>query len=214
MQKILLFFMKRFRPTRARDIKERFPILFDARAHILDVGGGVFPWNELAPTAKITILNKDRHHSLPSLPDHCRWEFIYGDGTNLPYKDASFDLVFSNSVIEHVGNSDAQQKFAKEMLRVGKRIYCQTPNKWFLVEPHLIALFIHWLPFSVLRKIVRLGSVWGLVTKPDQTEIDRCLKSIKLLTYNEMVDLFPNCTLRRETVLGLTKSFIVEKLSP
>lgn len=206
---VMIFFMSRFRQTRAEDIRKRFPILFDPKAHILDVGGGTFPWSELKPTAKITILNKRPQN----LPDHFPWEFIEGDGTNLPFKDASFDLVFSNSVIEHVGGIAAQQKFAKEMLRVGKSVYCQTPNKWFPVEPHLIAPFIHWLPFSVFRKVARLGSVWGWTYKPDQNVIDDHIKSIRLLTYNEMVNLFPNCTLRRERVFGLTKSFILEKFS-
>jgi ubiquinone/menaquinone biosynthesis C-methylase UbiE len=204
------FFMRRFRPARAKEFGSRFPILFDARARILDVGGGGFPWSELKPAARITILNKSRPHSIP---EDCGWEFVEGDGTNLPYADASFDLVFSNSVIEHVGDFDVQRKFANEMLRVGKRIYCQTPNMWFPVEPHLIAVFIHWLPFRMVRKLVRFASIWGWVAKPDQEKIDSFLKSTRLLNQHEVIDLFPNCVLRRERVFGLTKSFIVEKLS-
>jgi hypothetical protein len=99
------------------------------------------------------------------------------------------------------------------MLRVGKRIYCQTPNMWFPVEPHLIAVFIHWLPFRMVRKLVRFASIWGWVAKPDQEKIDSFLKSTRLLNQHEVIDLFPNCVLRRERVFGLTKSFIVEKLS-
>lgn len=204
------FFMRRFRPRRARDFGNRFPIIFDPQARILDVGGGAFPWSDLKPTARLTILNRTRPHSIP---ENCNWEFVDGDGTSLQYADASFDLVFSNSVIEHVGSFDAQQKFANEMLRVGKRIYCQTPNMWFPVEPHLVAVFIHWLPYPIVRRLVRFASVWGWVSKPDQGRIDDFLKSTRLLTQREVMDLFPDCSLRREKALGLTKSFIVEKLS-
>jgi hypothetical protein len=84
---------------------------------------------------------------------------------------------------------------------------------WFPVEPHLIAVFIHWLPFRMVRKLVRFASIWGWVAKPDQEKIDSFLKSTRLLNQHEVIDLFPNCVLRRERVFGLTKSFIVEKLS-
>jgi len=200
--------MKRFRPVRARDIGKRFPILSDPQARILDVGGRAFPWAELMPAARITILNRARPHSVS---EHCEWEFVEDDGTDLQYSDGSFDLVFSNSVIEHVGGFQAQRQFAAEMMRVGKRIYCQTPNLWFPIEPHLIAVFIHWLPFPVARKLVRFASVWGWVKKPDQEKMDDFLKSTRLLTRRGVVDLFPGCYLRRERLSGLTKSFIVEK---
>ena len=130
------FIMKPFRPARAIEIKKRFPILSDTNALVLDVGrevfrGSVFPWSEIKPAARIIILNRFRPNIVP---ENCRWEFVEGDGTNLQYADGSFDLVFSNSVIEHVGEFDTQRRFANEMLRVGKRIYCQTPNKWFLLS--------------------------------------------------------------------------------
>lgn len=200
------FFMRRFRPARAKAIAESFPLLFDASSRVLDVGGGAFPWSELKPKAHIICINMGRPHSIPK---DCSWEFVDGDGTNLPFPDDSFDLVFSNSVIEHVGGIDQQKKFAKEMLRVGKKVYFQTPNKWFPVEPHLIAICIHWLPFSVARKFVRYFTVWGWITKPDQKTIDSFLTSTRLLTQSEVVSFFPNCEIHYEKVLGLTKSFIV-----
>lgn len=178
-----IFFTTFFRPARAKEFANRFPIVFDPQANILDVGGEAFPWVEIKPAARVTILNKARPQSLPK---QCPWEFVEGDGTNLQYSDASFDLVFSNSVIEHVGDAQAQKKFAGELLRVGKKIYCQTPSKWFFVEPHLVAVGIHWLPFSIARKLVRFGSMWGLLKKPDQATIDSFLRSIRLLTEQEV----------------------------
>ena len=201
------FFMRRFRPRRARQIARRFPLLSNPEARVLDVGGGAYPWELLNPAARITILNVNRPQSIP---DRCKWEFVVGDGTRLAYPDGSFDLVFSNSVIEHVGDGEAQRRFATEMLRVGKQIYCQTPNRWFPVEPHLITVFVHWLPHAMQRRVVRFGSLWGLVVKPTQHEIDDFLATTRLLSRAEVAALFPGCIVRAERVLGLTKSFIVE----
>lgn len=70
------------------------------------------------------------------------------------YPDGSFDLAFSIRLSTWAG-FHAQRQFANELLRVGKRVYFQTLNRWFPLESCLIAVFIHWLPFSVARKIVR-----------------------------------------------------------
>lgn len=199
------FFMRRFRPARAKLIAESFPLLFDEKARVLDVGGGAYPWEELKPKAHITCVNLGKPHSVPN---GCNWEFLEGDGTKLAFHDASFDLVFSNSVIEHVGGFNEQKMFAAEMLRVGKKVYFQTPNKWFPIEPHLIGAFIHLLPFCAARKLVRYFTIWGLINKPRQAEIDGFLSSINLLTKSEVKSLFPGCNLISERFLGLSKSFI------
>ncbi|MEM2045934.1 MAG: class I SAM-dependent methyltransferase, partial [Candidatus Bathyarchaeia archaeon] len=58
-------------------------------------------------------------------------EWIIGDARCMPFKDKSFDVVFSNSVIEHVGNYDDQKMCAEEIRRVGKCYFVQTPNFYF-----------------------------------------------------------------------------------
>ena len=61
-----------------------------------------------------------------------------GDATDLsPFKDKSFDIVHSNSVIEHLYNFENQKKMASEIMRVGQKHIVQTPNKYFFLEPHL-----------------------------------------------------------------------------
>lgn len=208
MKRTYKFVMGIFRPARAKDIAAKFPVLFDSNARVLDIGGGAFPWSYINPKARITVLNLN----LPeSLTDHPRVEFVAGDALQIPFNPLAFDLVFSNSVIEHVGGHREQRKFAEEMLSAGKQLYCQTPNKWFPIEPHLLTLFIHWLPFSIQRKLVRYFSLWGLITKPSQKTVDETLHNLHLLSRNQFASLFPHCTLREERILGLTKSFIVER---
>jgi ubiquinone/menaquinone biosynthesis C-methylase UbiE len=201
--------MNLFRPSRLRFIKENYPLIHDQNAKILDVGGTLWPWTELNPAGELTILNISPSKIASPNPS---WRFVKGDGTALQFEDKHFDLVFSNSVIEHVGNLDMQLLFAKEMMRCGKSIYLQTPNKFFFIEPHLIAPFMHWMPFSITRYLVRWFSVWGLVAKPSQEEIDDFLNHTRLLNENEIKELFPGCNIAKEMVLGMTKSFIVSSV--
>ncbi len=61
---------------------------------------------------------------------------VQGVGEHIPFADETFDLVFSNEVIEHVQN-DAL--YAAEMARVtrsGGRILLFCPNRWYPVEQH------------------------------------------------------------------------------
>ena len=73
-------------------------------------------------------------------------KFVTYDGRVFPFDDDEFDWVFSNAVIEHVGGHAAQVYFLNEMLRVSKNVFFTTPNKYFPVESHTNALFLHWLP--------------------------------------------------------------------
>ena len=206
IHKIYAFFMSYFRPRRLEQFKKLFPAV-STPIRILDVGGvASYPWSGLDTPAQVTILNLSLPPSEKRDPRHI---YVEGDGCCLPYEDNSFDLVFSNSVIEHVGNWDRQMEFSKELVRVGKSFYLQSPNRHFFIEPHLIAPFIHWLPFKFERHLVRWLSIWGLVTRPNQQTIDDFLQGTFLLDFKQMERLFPTHKIYRERVLGLTKSFIV-----
>lgn len=71
-------------------------------------------------------------------------EYICANGLDLPFPDNSFDLVYSNAVIEHVGDMHAQAQFIREHARVGKHWISTTPNRLFPVEAHRYTLFTHW----------------------------------------------------------------------
>ena len=89
---------------------------------ILDVGGYPWFWQDATITCQVTLLNP---HVVPSLSEQFtgKFEFVVGDGCNLAYPDKSFDIVFSNSVIEHVGTYARQQTFAAEARRVGRALW-------------------------------------------------------------------------------------------
>ena len=81
-------------------------------------------------------------------------------GTQLPFDDASFDVVLSNHVIEHVGDEAAQRAHLREMRRVLRddgAAYIAVPNRWMLVEPHFKLPFLSWLPMRLSHAYVRLA---------------------------------------------------------
>ena len=135
----------------------------------------------------------------------------------IPFEDKYFDIVYCNSVIEHVGIDKAQQwsvkdgkefsqmafnrqcDFASEIRRVGKKYFVQTPNKNFVLESHTWLPLVQFLPRPTLIKIIRwLNKWWIKKTVPDWN----------LLTEQQMKELFPHSIIVEEKFLGLTKSLI------
>lgn len=133
---------------------------------------------------------------------------MLGDGREMGCADASFDVCYSNSVIEHLFDFESQRRYAAEMRRVGRGIWVQTPARWFFLEPHLMTPFIHFLPRGIQRRLLRNFSVWGWLTRPSPRRVDAFLREVRLLTYREMRELFPDCRIERERFLGLTKAYI------
>ena len=128
-----------------------------AETRVLDVGGTPETWEMLAVRPQVTLLNTPRTKA--ELAGASWW--VAGDGRNLPFRDGAFDVVFSNSVIEHVGDAESQRRFAREVARVGRACWVQTPNRWFPVEQHLLTPLVHWLPKRWQRWIVPRFTVWS-----------------------------------------------------
>lgn len=179
---------------------------------ILDVGGYPVFWTQREqPVGQIVCLNvHEVSWDASAYPSH-HIETMVGDGCNLPFADASFDLVFSNSVIEHVGDWEKQKAFAKEAMRVGKRLWIQTPAYECPIEPHYIAPFVHYLPQHVQKLTLRWFTPWGWLQRPTPAEISEAVDSIRLLKKGEMQELFAGCELYTERVLGMPKSYVAMK---
>ncbi|HTS27473.1 MAG TPA: class I SAM-dependent methyltransferase, partial [Bryobacteraceae bacterium] len=175
---------------------------------ILDIGGTPDCWALLPEKPRLTLLNTPRARA--DLAGATQW--VAGDGRCLPFRDGAFDVVFSNSVIEHVGDQDSQRRFAREVARVGGGFWVQTPNRWFPLEQHLLTPFVHWLPKSWQRPIVPRFNVWRWLVRvtPDRRQfyIEHYLKDVRLLGFGEMRGLFPEARVIRERLCGLTKSLV------
>jgi ubiquinone/menaquinone biosynthesis C-methylase UbiE len=179
-----------------------------AETRVLDVGGTPEFWNLLPAPPRVTLLNTPRTRA--ELAGAASW--VAGDGRALPFRDRAFDIVFSNSVIEHVGDAQSQQRFAREVARVGRAYWVQTPNRWFPVEQHLLTPFVHWLPKPWQRWIVPRFTVWSAVARPSEDRrryyLEHYLEEVRLLGTKEVRALFPGARLIRERVGGWTKSLV------
>ena len=107
-----------------------------------------------------------------------------------------------------MGNYARQQAFASEARRVGRALWIQTPAREFFIEPHLLTPFIHFLPRSLQARLLRHCTVWGLMTKPTPDQVTGFLDEVRLLSYREMRELFPDCEIHREKFLWFTKSYV------
>jgi hypothetical protein len=180
-----------------------------AETRILDIGGAPNTWfaeSSNDTRFPVTFVNL-QFPDIGMLTDS-RFSAIEGDATHLHFADASFDLAFSNSVIEHMTTWERQQAFAREARRVATKLWIQTPARSFPLEPHVLAPFFQYLPRRVQTRITRHFTLWGLVTKPTPAQVNEMISDIRLLTYREVKQLFPDCHILKERVFGLTKSYI------
>jgi len=203
---LLDWLQRRFRARRMAELA-RLARLTE-RTRVLDVGGTAEIWSFAPVTPRITFLNQARaSHEIGE-----RSQVVLGDGLRLPFRDRSFDLVFSNSVIEHVGDAGAQAQFAAELARVGKQYWVETPNRGFPVEQHLWTPVVHWLPKAWQRRLVPRCSLWALLTKHTREEREfyfrHYLDSVHLLSEADLRALFPGAIVLRERFLGWPKALV------
>ena len=177
---------------------------------LLDIGGYPATWTSQPPmVGSIDSLNIHPVSWDPSQAPAHNIRILMGDGCDLQMQNGSYDVAFSNSVIEHVGAWERQVAFANEVRRVGKALWIQTPARECPIEPHYLAPFIHWFPKSIQRRIIPWVTVWGWVSRPLQAEVDEMVETTRLLTKKEMRLLFPDCEIYTERLLGiLPKSYV------
>ena len=203
-------FLRHFRRRRMRAFQRSFQP--GERTTILDVGGTVYNWQLVDARSRITLLNLELPEGFDELPPN--YGFVVGSALELEFEDGAFDVGFSNSVIEHLATRERQEAFAREIRRVGRGLWVQTPARRFPVEPHLLTPFIHYLPRSWQRRLLRRFTVWGWLTRPSPEAVEGFLREIRLLGYREMQELFPDCEVRRERFLGLTKAYVAVRPPP
>jgi SAM-dependent methyltransferase len=142
----------------------------------------------------------------------------------LPFDDGAFDIVLSNSVIEHVtlpkarcsvaarvdesewkrAARSSQRRFAAEIRRVGRGYFVQTPHRHFPLDAHVQLPFVQYLSHDDACRLVR----WT-----DRFWIKSCLGIVdwELFTPAELAALFPDGAIHVERLLGLPKSIVAWK---
>ena len=179
------------------------------RIDILDVGGWEIFWKNMGieKYSNIHILFLNLNKQKTTLPNV---KSTVGDGCSMPqFRDKQFDIVFSNSVIEHVGDFNRQQQMANEIRRVGKYYFLQTPNYFFPIEPHFMFIGFHWLPVSFRVFLITHFSLGWYEKFDSNSEAEKLVSSTRLLSANELKKMFNNCVIYKEKYIGLVKSFMV-----
>jgi len=202
----------KFRLKRSIHIRKIIENIFfnNGEVKILDVGGNEIFWN----TIGLDFLDKNKVQihlvNLMEIQVENKNFFVssIGNGTQLNFKDNQFDIVFSNSVIEHVGSYENMIKFSKEHMRVGKYYYCQTPNFWFPLEPHFIFLFFHFLPDPIKIRLVNNFNL-GHFEKTKNKESLKVIESCKLIDAHMLKMLFKEGKILSEYFLFLKKSITI-----
>jgi hypothetical protein len=180
---------------------------------ILDVGGTDTVWERIGLAGQ-----SDVHITLLNIYDvstkYTNITSVMGTACSMPqFADKEFDIVFSNSVIEHVGGDREIRQMADEIVRVGKKYYIQTPNRYFPIEPHFFFPWFQFLPVSVRATLVQNFQLGWRPKCPDRAQAEAEARSIHLLSKREMKALFPGAHLIEERVFGLTKSFQLHNFS-
>ena len=195
----------RARTKRWEELRRRFPDISSMR--VIDLGGDARAW-EIAPVRPqhVVLLN------LGNWTEHDRPEwmsFVEGDACNPPREvtEQRFDLVYSNSLIEHLGGPAQRRRFADVVHALAPHHWVQTPYRYFPIEPHWVFPGFQFLP---LPARVSLARNWPLSFTRGSGKEDATAStlSIELLTVTEMRHLFPDSEIYREPMAGMTKSLV------
>jgi 2-polyprenyl-3-methyl-5-hydroxy-6-metoxy-1,4-benzoquinol methylase len=203
----------KFRAKRTKKFEKLFFKNFNPEKpiSILDVGGTDYFWKTSQipniPGVEITLLNLHLEKTT-----HPHINSMIGDATDMKdFRDQQFDLVFSNSVIEHLYTLENQQKMAREIQRVGRKYFIQTPNKYFPIEAHYAIPFAQYMPKKLLLFLLTKTKI-SRFQRWEADAAQHYLDEIRLLNKAEMSLLFPNSKLLKEKVLGMTKSLTAHNL--
>ena len=183
------------------------------KVDILDIGGRKTYWNAIPVgvleqhKVQITLLNLP--DELQSVDDGI-FKSVAGNACDLSqYADNAFDIVHSNSVVEHVGNWHNVKRFAREANRLAPCLFIQTPYYWFPIEPHFIAPFFHWLPRPFRISLIMRFS---LGRRGKAATLDEAVQKIEdepyLLDQRMFRLLFPDSQILKERFFFVIKSIV------
>jgi SAM-dependent methyltransferase/GT2 family glycosyltransferase len=97
---------------------------------ILEIGGGRSGLARLLyPDALVTTIDLDETLGAADVNQDPRVRFVVGDATNLPFRDASFDVVTLFDVLEHIPADAQAVEEALRVLRPGGFVLITTPSQ-------------------------------------------------------------------------------------
>jgi hypothetical protein len=177
-------------------------------AAILDVGGlpalnGVPGfWQGYVDAFEITLLNLPGSFDRYSKAELAPYRLIEADACKCVTLSKRYDVVFSNSVVEHVGSSRRQERFASFIRSAAESFWVQTPSPFFPVEAHCDVPFWWSIPIQLRKKWIMSWRRSGEHFLANQ------MASTRPIGEKQLRQLLPNCTILTEHFLGFPKSLI------
>ena len=207
-------FVNQFRQKRFDILKNRIEKLIQKDYFkILDIGGDIQYWKNIGwqhPSCQIHLLNL--YTSEIPQSDVNKFSSSVGNGLALEYKKGDVDLIFSNSVIEHVGSHENQQIFANEVMRVSDKYIIQTPSLWFPLEPHSLLPLFQFLPHPIRALLIMTFNINYFPKAKTYKEAIIVSHSTLMFTHKRFKQLFPEAEIQVERFLGIPKSYTAIKL--
>jgi hypothetical protein len=208
-------FVNRLRKKRFSRIQKEIEALIakKGKIKILDLGGEIGYWQNIGwqnPNCTIYLLNLDTVPTGDNLPG---FYHVTGNALDLPYRHGEFDLVFSNSVIEHMGSTENQQRFAQEVKRLCDNYIIQTPAFWFPLEPHSLLPFFQLIPHSLRARLIMWFNINYFPKAATYREALVVSKSTIMFTRSRFAKLFPGADIEVERLFGIAKSYTAFKIS-
>ncbi|MGU3293300.1 class I SAM-dependent methyltransferase [Williamsia sp. M5A3_1d] len=192
----------RARKRRWLKFAETFPDVADMR--VLDLGGTPDFWrNAPSRPGHLTLVNM-----VPATAGAGE-VVVLGDACDPPSAVLSerYDLVVSNSLIEHVGGHSRRQELSDVIRSVGDSYWVQTPYRYFPIEPHWMFPGLQFLPFEARVRVTQQWKIGNMQTADRQTAIDN-VAEVELLGITQMRDYFPDGDIWAERAAGLIKSMV------
>jgi len=183
------------------------------QTRVLDVGAQVnpngdsslqlidsYPWKK-----NLTAVNLSCEHVSRIKKHYPQVDARVGDALSLPWPDKYFDAVYSNAVIEHVGDFAKQKQMAAEIMRVSKRWFVTTPNRWYPFEFHLRLPLVTWLPGHSYLWAGRLVS-YNHVRQKYVFGVKQ--SGTRLMTAKELKQCFPGSEIIKQRVTFMAETII------
>ncbi len=171
---------------------------------VIDLGGSPQIWQWIKIPLNITLVNLTYDHGTsPTSEDanHHTFTHVIGDACETRFASNSFDMTFSNSVIEHVGGVDKQRAFAREVRRLAPSYWVQTPSKWFPIEAHSGMPFWFFYPPSLRESYI---DTW----RPKLPAWTEMIEGTTLIERSSLKDYFADAKFITERSFGIVKSNI------